>query len=145
MRLAAADFVAIHGLSHIVWFFSTWAPIALAQQGRAMLEERRGHLLVAPKSPIGRLVGALSLLVIAGFGASAWGIWREASWWPPLLIASALASLVVISGMWNPIKAPGPVPISIRALLADIGLAAATLCPGASASSGLSGAAVLQI
>jgi hypothetical protein len=31
MRLAAANFVAIHGLGHIVWFFSTWMPVALTQ------------------------------------------------------------------------------------------------------------------
>lgn len=129
MRLAAAIFVAIHGLGHIVWVFSTWMPIALAQQGRTMLEARRGHLIVDPKSASGRIVGAVSLFVIAGFGASAWGIWSEASWWPPLLIGSALASLFVIFSMWNPIRAPGPVPISIRALLADIGLTAATLMP----------------
>ena len=129
MRLAAAIFVAIHGLGHIVWFFATWMPVALAQQGRSMLEERRGHLLLDPASLWGKLVGIVSLLVIAGFGASAWGIWTETSWWPALLIGSSLASLIVIFGMWNPITAPGPVAISVRALLADIGLAAATLMP----------------
>ena len=129
MRLAAAIFVAIHGLGHIVWFFSTWMPVALGQQGRTMLEERSEHLLVDPKSANGKIVGAVSLLVIAGFAASAWGIWSEASWWPPVLIGSVIASLLVIFGMWNPIQAPGPIPISVRALLADVALGAATLMP----------------
>lgn len=129
MRLAAAIFVAIHGLGHIVWFFSTWMPVALGTEGRAMLDPHREGFLVEPKGPGGKAVGILSLAVIAGFSATAWGIWTEASWWPPLLIGSAVASLLVIFGMWNPIKAPGPVPISIRALLANIGLAAATLMP----------------
>ena len=129
MRLAAAIFVAIHGIGHIVWFFATWMPVALAAQGREMLEGRRPHLLVDPKSGAGKLVGVVSVTVIAGFVASGWGIWTEASWWPPLVIASSVASLVVILGMWNPIRAPGPVSISARALLADGGLAAATLLP----------------
>lgn len=129
MRLVAAIFVAIHGLGHIVWFFATWMPVALAQQGRAMLEARRPDLLVDPTSRVGKLVGIGSVLVLAGFAASAWGIWTETSWWPPLLIASSVASLIVVFGMWNPIKAPGPVPLSIRAILADVGLAAATLMP----------------
>jgi hypothetical protein len=129
MRLAAAIFVATHGLGHIVWFFSAWMPVALAEQGRTMLEERREHLLVDPKSANGKIVGAVSLLVIAGFAASAWGIWSDASWWPPMVIGSAIASLLVIFGMWNPIKAPGPIPISVRALLADVALGAATLMP----------------
>ena len=129
MRLAAAIFVAIHGLGHIVWFFSTWMPIALGKEGRAMLEDHR-DFLVEPKGPGGKTVGILSLVVIAGFGATAWGIWTEASWWPVLLIGSAVASLLVIFGMWNPIKAPGPIPISVRALLADVALGAATLMAG---------------
>lgn len=129
MRLAAAIFVAIHGVGHIVWFFSTWMPVALGSEGRAMLDTHREGFLVEPKGPGGKVVGILSLAVIAGFGASAWGIWTEVSWWPVLLISSAVTSLLVIFGMWNPIKAPGPVPISIRALLADIGLTVATLMP----------------
>jgi hypothetical protein len=129
MRIAAAVFVAIHGFGHIVWFFSTWMPVALGKEGRAMLESQREHLLVRPTGVGGRIVGALSVAVVAGFGVTAWGIWTEAPWWPPLLIGSAVASLLVIFGMWNPIKAPGPVAISMRALLADIGLAAATLMP----------------
>ncbi len=124
MRLAAAIFVAIHGLGHIVWFFSTWTQRALGQQGREQLEAHRHNFLVEPKGSSGKLIGILSLLVIAGFGATAWGIWIEASWWPPLLITSALTSMVVILTMWNPIMR-----LSVRALLANIGLTAATLMP----------------
>ncbi len=129
MRLAAAIFVAIHGLGHIVWFFSTWTQRVLGREGRAQLEAHRRAFLVEPRAAGGRAIGILSLFVLAGFVATAWGIWNEASWWPPLLIGSAVASTVVIFTMWNPIKAPGPVPLSVRALLADIGLGAATLMP----------------
>jgi hypothetical protein len=129
MRLAAVIFVAIHGIGHIVWFFSTWTQRVLGKEGRAQLQARRGDFLVEPRAVAGRTVGILSLLVVVGFITAAWGIWNEAVWWPPLLIGSAIASVVVVSSMWNPIKAPGPVPISVRALLADIGLGAAALMP----------------
>lgn len=129
MRLAATIFVAIHGLGHIVWFFSTWAQRVLGKEGRAHLEAHRRDFLVKPEAAGGRAIGTLSLFVLAGFVATAWGIWIEASWWPPLLIGSAIASMVVVLSMWNPIKAPGPVALSVRALLADLGLGAATLMP----------------
>jgi hypothetical protein len=129
MKLAATIFVALHGLGHIVWFFSTWTPRALGEEGRAQLEAHRKDLLVQPGAMGGKMIGLLSLLVMFGFGATAWGIWTEASWWPALLIGSAIASLIVILSMWNPIKPPGPVSISVRALLADIGLTMATLLP----------------
>jgi len=129
MRIAAAIFVGMHGVGHIIWFFSTWTQRILGREGRAQLETHRDDFVVEPKAAGGKAVGILSLLVMAGFVASAWGIWNETSWWPPLLIGSAGASMLVILSMWNPIKAPGPLSLSVRALLANIGLGAATLMP----------------
>jgi len=129
MRTFAAVFVAMHGLGHLVWLFVALTPVVLGKQGRAMVEERRRALLVDPSTAGGKLVGVLAITVIGGFLASAWGIWFESSWWPVTLIPSAVASLVIVTAMWNPIKAPGPVTLSVRALLADVGLAAATLMP----------------
>ena len=124
MRTAAAIFVAIHGLGHIIWFFSTWTQRALGKEGRAQLENHRHNFLVEPRGLAGRAVGILSLLVLIGFTLAAWGIWTEASWWPALLLGTAIASMLVILSMWNPIMR-----LSIRALLANVGLVAATLMP----------------
>lgn len=124
MRIAAAIFVALHGLGHIIWFFSTWTQSALGKEGRAELEDHQRHFLVKPLSAAGRLLGILSLLVLVGFVTAAWAIWTEASWWPPLLIGSIGASMVVTLAMWNPMLTVG-----FRALLANIGLGAAVLMP----------------
>jgi len=124
MRLVAAIFVAMHGLGHIIWFFSTWMQRALGKEGRAQFETRRHSFLVSPRGPIGRTMGILSLLVIAGFMLTAWGIWIETTWWPPLLFVSAATSMVVVVSMWNPIFR-----LSVRAILANAALTAATLMP----------------
>jgi hypothetical protein len=124
MRIVAAIFVAMHGIGHIVWFFSTWTQRALGKEGRAELEAHERGFLVKPEGPPGKAIGILSLLVIVGFLAAAWGIFTEASWWPPVLIASVVLSMGVILAMWNPIMR-----LSVRALLANIGLTAATLMP----------------
>lgn len=124
MRIAAAIFVAMHGAGHIIWFFSTWMQRALGKPGKDELDRHRDGFVVQPEATAGKVVGILSLLVIAGFGVTAWGIWIESSWWPPVLVASALMSMLVILTMWNPIKR-----LSVRALLANIGLTAATFMP----------------
>lgn len=124
MRLAAAIFVALHGLGHIIWFMATWARWSLGGSGRADLAKHEQGFLVGALTPAGRAVGLLALVVLGGFLATAWGIWTQAAWWPQLLIGSAVASTVVLVVMWNPV-----LTVSVRALLADIGLAAATLMP----------------
>ncbi len=73
---------------------------------------------------MGKLVGVLALAVLIGFVATAWGIWTQTSWWPPLLLGSAALSMVVLVLIWNPV-----LTVSARALLANIGLTAATLMP----------------
>lgn len=124
MRIAAAVFVAAHGLGHIIWFMATWAQWSLGGSGRADLAKHEKGFLVPALSPIGKLVGLLALAVLGGFLATSWGIWTQTSWWPELLIGSAAASMVVLVLIWNPV-----LTVSIRALLANIGLAAATLMP----------------
>jgi hypothetical protein len=129
MRIAAAIFVAIHGVGHIIWFFSTWVQRALGEEGRLRLQAHRQDFLIDPKSTAGKTLRVLSLAVLIGFVVTGWGIWTESPWWQPLMIGSAVTSMIVIFSIWNPIKAPGPVPLSVRALLANIGLGAATLMP----------------
>ncbi len=43
-------------------------------------------------------VGAI--LVIVGFAAGAWGVFRETSWWQPIAIVSAIAGLLVLIPYW---------------------------------------------
>jgi hypothetical protein len=43
-------------------------------------------------------VGAI--LVIIGFAAGAWGVFRNTSWWQPIVIVSAIAGLLVLIPYW---------------------------------------------
>jgi hypothetical protein len=47
------------------------------------------------------------LLPGIGFVVGAWGFWRHRSWWQPLVLTSAVASLVlqIVAGVW---LQPGP-------------------------------------
>ena len=124
MRVAAAIFIAVHGLGHIIWLFSTWMQPALGKEGRAELEAHRRHFLVEPKSLMGRVIGVLAVVVLIGFLLAAWGIWTETPWWPALLVGSATLSMLVVLSMWNPIMR-----LSVRALLADVALVTAVFMP----------------
>jgi len=53
MRVAAAVFVAMHGLGHIIWLFSTWMQPALGKEGRAELELPPASLSCRAKEPDG--------------------------------------------------------------------------------------------
>lgn len=123
MRIAVAIFVGVHGLGHVIWFMSTWTQRALGRGGRDELKAHQHLFLVEPVGAVAKALGILSLLVLVGFVASAWGIWTQASWWPPLLLGSAVASMPVPLSMWNPVRT-----VSIRALLVNIGLSA-TIMP----------------
>ena len=124
MRLLGAIFVGAHGLGHVIWFMSTWAQWSLGRSGRSDLAKHSGGFIVPPLSAIGKVLGLLALISLIGFLAAAWGIWTYASWWAPLLIGSAMPSLVVLVAIWNPIG-----NVSVNALLANAALGAATLMP----------------
>ena len=124
MRIAAAVFVALHGLGHIIWFMATWAHWSLGGSGRADLARHEGAFLIPALSAMGKLVGLLALAVLVGFVATSWGIWTQTEWWPQTLLGSAASSMMVLFLIWNPVMT-----VSVRALLANLGLAAATLMP----------------
>jgi len=119
MRTAAAVFVASHGIGYIIWFMSAWTPSALRSSKSLTFPAN------APATGIlGKAIGLLSLAVLAGFVASAWGIWHETSWWPVSLIGSVVASTPVAFTIWNPVGV-----VSLLATLANVGLVAAIVMP----------------
>lgn len=99
MRIAAAVFVAAHGVGFSIWFMSAWTPAALGASPR--------HLTLLPDVPAsgaaGKTIGVVALVVLVGFLAAAWGIWQQAPWWPAVLLGSALGSLPVAAAVWNPV------------------------------------------
>jgi hypothetical protein len=119
MRTAVTIFVASHGIGYIIWFMSAWTPSALRSSKSLTFSDN------APATGIfGKAIGLLSLAVLAGFVASAWGIWQETSWWPVSLIGSVVASTPVAFAVWNPVGV-----VSLLATLANVGLVAAIVMP----------------
>lgn len=53
-----------------------------------------------PKGFAWTLVLLLSWVVMAGFTAGAWAIYKELSWWEPVAIASALVGSVTVIAYW---------------------------------------------
>jgi len=119
MRIAAALFVALHGIGYSIWFLSAWVPSVL---GTGSKQLTFGD--VPATGGLGKALGVVALLVLAGFLASAWGIWQETSWWPVSLIASAIVGIPIAFSVWNPVGT-----VSVMAELANAGLVAATLVP----------------
>jgi hypothetical protein len=120
MRTATALFVAAHGVGYSIWFLSAWTP--------SLLGGSAAHLLGRPDVPstgaVGKALGVMALVVLAGFLAAAWGVWQAAAWWPVLLLASAGLSLLVAVAVWNPVGI-----VSVPATAASVALIAATLMP----------------
>lgn len=46
------------------------------------------------------VVQAGTILVIIGFTAGAWGVFKDASWWEPIAIVSAIVGLIVLIPYW---------------------------------------------
>jgi hypothetical protein len=80
MRIAAAIFIAAHGVGFVIWFLRTWIPSARGASGRA---QRPGggqpSFFVEPASGGGKALGILALLVLVGFVVSAFVVWTQAS------------------------------------------------------------------
>ena len=101
-RIAAALFVAAHGIGYTIWFMSAWTPATLGEREKAVA------LFNAPASAgAGKTVGVLALLVVAGFLAAAFGIWQQTAWWPAALVAIIVAA-VPIGLLWNPVGTSAP-------------------------------------
>jgi hypothetical protein len=140
MRLAAALFVAAHGIGYVIWFMNAWTPAALGRRpedptappgtappGTAppgTAPPGTGRPGIAATGRLGKALGLLSLAVVVGFLAAAWGIWEQAAWWPAVLLASAVASFPVALSVWSPVGI-----VSVPATLASVALIAATLMP----------------
>jgi len=119
MRIAAALFIAAHGVGYILWFMASWMPAAL---GTGSKQLSIGEGVVTGR--LGKAIGLVALVVLAGFLVAAWGVWQQASWWPTVLVASALAAFPTALAVWNPVG-----NVSMMAGLANVGLLAATFMP----------------
>jgi hypothetical protein len=59
-----------------------------------------GDKQAAAKGAVWTVVQIGAILVIIGFAAGAWGVFRNASWWVPIAIVSAILGLIVLIPYW---------------------------------------------
>jgi hypothetical protein len=122
VRIVSSIVVAAHGLGFTMWFLASWIPGAKLGAG--------SHLLFAPGvgvgGRLGRATGLLSLAVVAGFLATAWGIYVDASWWTPLAV---LTSAVSIAGVVIPWWTTVPPMSAVGAFVVDVAVLVAALVP----------------
>ncbi|HYD53662.1 MAG TPA: hypothetical protein VEA99_13590 [Gemmatimonadaceae bacterium] len=126
MRFVAAFFLLAHGVAHLVGFAGSW---------RLSADIPYHTTLLAGRVDVGdggmKVMGVLWVLAALLFAAVAAGLTLRADWWQPLLVATALASLV-LSILELPSARIG-VAIDVAIL---VGLAvAARLLPGIAAAS----------
>ena len=93
---------------------AAWTPSALGSTDRVS----------AGGGGLPKAFGVIAVLVLAGFLASAWGIWQQTAWWPMALVASAVVAIPTAMSVWNPVG-----NVTAMAVMANIGLIGATLMP----------------
>jgi len=121
LRVPVAIFALVHGLGHAIWFAGAWIP-------RTGLVTDRPWILpgeVTIESPLGKVLGLLSLAALVGFAAAAFALFTEEGWWRPTLMASSAVSLVAVVPWWR--SSPGTT--ALNAALADVGLFVFALLP----------------
>ena len=112
LRIGVALFTAAHGIGFVLWFLITWLPSTLGGATRSL------SFTDAPATGfLGKSFGILALLVLAGFLISARGIWRQTSWWPETLGATAAVAIPTAWSVWNPVG-----DVSSMAELANVAL-----------------------
>jgi hypothetical protein len=103
VRTIAALVVAAHGIGFTLWFLAAWVPAVKPGRG---YEGRMGgsHLVFSNDVPVtgglGKATGLLSLLLVAGFLVTAWGIFTETSWWEPVGVITSIVSLIAVVIPW---------------------------------------------
>jgi hypothetical protein len=103
MRLVLAIALALHGLAHLVGFLVPWgwAPAPAADAARAA---SAGNVLFGGRVVLGpgaaRALAILWLVAAIAFVIVATAVWRDAAWWRPALLVTALASLALCVAWW---------------------------------------------
>lgn len=122
LRVAIGIFAMLHGIGHLTWFLGAWFARGVDVDQTWLFA---GGITIT--SPVGRFFGVAALLVTAGFVAAGIALSTGAPWWPPVLLASAGLSVVIVLPWWN--VSPGTTVIN--ALLASTALSVVTLFPAA--------------
>jgi hypothetical protein len=92
VRFVVAFFVFMHGLVHAMYFFVYW-PLVHWEDPPYKTTLLWGRWDVGPTGI--RLFGVLNLVATVGFIVAAIGLALLTAWWPPVMVAAAVLSLVL--------------------------------------------------
>jgi hypothetical protein len=111
-RVLLALLLVMHGIGHIIWFLAAWTPIrAGVREGPWVLP---GDVTI--RSPIGKILGLLALLVVAIFVFAAGGLLLKQPWWAGWAEMGVFLSF----GAVVPWLRQSPGSTAITAIIADI-------------------------
>jgi hypothetical protein len=111
-RILLAVLLAMHGIGHIIWFLAAWTPVrAGVRDGSWSLP---GNVTI--RSPIGRVLGLLALVVVVLFIIAAGGLALQQPWWAGWAEVGVFLSFAVVV----PWLRQSPGSTAINAIVANI-------------------------
>jgi hypothetical protein len=97
LKILVALLLVAHGLGHVMAPQSAFAaPGAFPRSASAVLGPR---LTIVSRG--GKALSLLWLIPLVGFVLGTYGLWTGQGWWRPVLIVSAVVSLVAVLPWWN--------------------------------------------
>jgi len=117
IRWLIAIAMLMHGVGHIVFVMAAFTETPMEFSTAPWLLP--GAFTV--DSPVGKAFALLWLLAMLGFMVAAVGLILRKEWWPALVVAAAVVSLVVLLPWWNTITPS----LRVWVLLADVVVIAA--------------------
>ncbi len=111
-RLLLSALLCMHGLLHLIWFLAAWTPVRTGvRDGTWVLPGA-----VTIRSPIGKVLGLLALLVVAIFVFAAAGLLLKQIWWAGWAEMGVFLSF----GAVVPWLRQSPGSTALTAIIADI-------------------------
>jgi hypothetical protein len=120
IKLIAVLVLAGHGIGHFM------APQAAFLPPGAL--PRNAHGLLAGTTIVsgaGRAMSLVWLVPLVGFLAATYGLWTGAAWWRPVMVVSAVVSIIAILPWWRVM----PAFSYLGALLVDVVVLVALVTP----------------
>jgi hypothetical protein len=113
-RLGLVALLVLHGIAHSIWFLAAWTPVrAGVRDGPWVLPFN-----VTIRSPIGRILGLVALLVVVVFVVAAVGLLLKQPWWAAWTEIGVFLSLGAVA----PWLRQSPGTTALNAIFADIAL-----------------------
>ncbi len=111
----------LHGAGHVLFLANAWGYWKTGAGRAGWFAQALG---VGQR--VEGIIGLLWLVPIAGFIVAAWGYFTRQGWWPPVMLAVAVMSLVLLFAFWSGLNTSS----AFFALLVDVGVIGLVLWQG---------------